>query len=254
MSHSLNDAVPWGRGLGEYERMFALTASDLSAPILGCADGPASFNAEASARGARVVTCDPLYRYSASGIAARIDATHPAMVAHLERRYEDYVWREFDSPARVVEARLTAMDRFLRDYANSGRGANRYVAGAVPHLPLQDRAFPLALCSHFLFLNAPALSLAFHIAALVDLCRVAREVRVFPLLDMSGTPSALLDPVQEYLRAAGHFTECVRVAYEFQRGGNTMFSHPLAVITRGDLPFRSTEAMTGAHPLTQGVS
>jgi hypothetical protein len=222
MRNSLDDAVPWGRGLGEYERMFGLTAADLSRPILGCADGPASFNAEATARGARVVSCDPLYQHAAAAIAGRIEATQATMLEHLETHRDAYVWRELDSPAAVVRARLTAMDRFLRDYRGSSRDAGRYVAAALPHLPFQDRAFPLAVCSHFLFLYAPGLSLDFHLAALIDLCRVADEVRVFPLLDMSGTPSVLLDPVQESLRAAGRSVEYVRVAYEFQRGGHTM--------------------------------
>ena len=36
----------------------------------GCADGPASFNAELSGRGGRVVSCDPLYRFDAAQIRA----------------------------------------------------------------------------------------------------------------------------------------------------------------------------------------
>ena len=43
--------------------MFGLTATDLSGEILDRAGGPASFNAEASARGHRVVSCDPLYEF-----------------------------------------------------------------------------------------------------------------------------------------------------------------------------------------------
>ena len=43
----------------EYRRMFRLTEGDLRQRILGCADGPASFNVEASALGVRVVSADP---------------------------------------------------------------------------------------------------------------------------------------------------------------------------------------------------
>lgn len=42
----LNEVVPWGRNLEEYKLMFNLSEADLNAKILGCADGPASFNAE----------------------------------------------------------------------------------------------------------------------------------------------------------------------------------------------------------------
>jgi hypothetical protein len=49
---TLSDVVPWGRSFDEYQRMFVLSEDDLATTILGCADGPASFNAEATRRGA----------------------------------------------------------------------------------------------------------------------------------------------------------------------------------------------------------
>jgi hypothetical protein len=45
--------------------MFALTPDDLSGKIIDCASGPASFNAELSADGHEVISCDPLYELSA---------------------------------------------------------------------------------------------------------------------------------------------------------------------------------------------
>ena len=54
MSVKLDEVIPWGRSFEEYRRMFALTAGDLAGPVLGCGDGPASFNAEATALGHRV--------------------------------------------------------------------------------------------------------------------------------------------------------------------------------------------------------
>jgi hypothetical protein len=47
----LDEIVPWGRSLAEYQLMFSLTEADLSRDILGCGDGPASFNAEMTDRG-----------------------------------------------------------------------------------------------------------------------------------------------------------------------------------------------------------
>jgi hypothetical protein len=40
------DIKPWGRSFDEYVRMFSLTHADIKRQILGCGDGPASFNAE----------------------------------------------------------------------------------------------------------------------------------------------------------------------------------------------------------------
>ena len=75
MEVTINSAYPWGRSFDEYRRMFLLTDGDLRQTILGCADGPASFNVEASAQGARVVSVDPLYKWTASEIRDRIAAT-----------------------------------------------------------------------------------------------------------------------------------------------------------------------------------
>ena len=48
---SLEKVVPWGRSFAEYIRMFSLTEEDLEKRILGCGDGPASFNAELTKKG-----------------------------------------------------------------------------------------------------------------------------------------------------------------------------------------------------------
>jgi hypothetical protein len=98
---TLDQVVPWGRSFEEYRRMFALSDAELHLRILGCADGPASFNAESTRRGTAVISIDPLY----------------------------------------------------------------------------------------LFLYTEHLSEAFHRSAILESCRVAREVRIFPLLALDGCTS-----------------------------------------------------------------
>jgi hypothetical protein len=61
----------------------------------------------------------------------------------------------------------------------------------------------------------------FHIASVRELCRVAREVRLFPLLALGGSPSPHVAPVTAAL-PAGCTAEILPVTYEFQRGGNEM--------------------------------
>jgi hypothetical protein len=46
MAFRYENVVPWGRSYEEYLRMFGLGPDDLKGRILGCADGPASFNSE----------------------------------------------------------------------------------------------------------------------------------------------------------------------------------------------------------------
>jgi hypothetical protein len=201
--------------------MFGLTATDLSGEILDCAGGPASFNAEASSRGHRVVSCDPLYRFSADEISSRINATFDQIVSNAEASRDRFSWHEIESPRRLDEVRMTAMQRFLDDFS-TGWGAGRYRAAALPSLPFEDRAFDLALCSHFLFTYSDQLSMDFHVAAIEEMCRVAREARVFPVLESYGGTSLLLEPIISTLRQRGYAVQTRLVPYEFQRGGNRM--------------------------------
>src|SRR5918994_820885 len=185
---TLDKVVPWGRSFDEYRRMFALTNDYLRGHILGCGDGPASFNAEATRRGARVISCDPLYQFSMQQIRERIAATAEDIIEQTRRNRDDFVWDEITSVEHLHKVRLAAMEDFLVDY-DSGRNAGRYVAAAVPSLPFRDRAFDLGICSHFLFLYSEQLGQQFHEDAILELCRVADEVRIFPLLALGGAKS-----------------------------------------------------------------
>ncbi len=86
------------------------------------------------------------------------------------------------------------MDRFLVDFP-SGLAADRYRTDALPHLAFGDNRFDFALCSHFHFLYSDQLPADFHVAAIREMCRVAREARVFPLLGAYEAPSAHVEPV-----------------------------------------------------------
>ena len=220
MTFTLDSVVPWGRNFTEYAAMFALDDHDFAGHILGCADGPASFNAEASERGARVVSCDPIYRFTASEIASRVDAVYPIMMAQTRENAEGFLWRDFTSVEGLGHARRAAMNRFLADYREMSD--DRYVAASLPELPFSDHAFDLAVSSHFLFLYSAHLSLDFHRNAIAELRRVAREVRIFPLLTLARDMSPYVAPLVAELRAHGVTAELRRVSYEFQRGGHTM--------------------------------
>jgi hypothetical protein len=133
---------------------------------------------------------------------------------------DEFVWREFTSPEHPGEDRMAAMRRFLADFPK-GTAEGRYLDRSLPHLGFCDDEFDLALCSHFLFTYSDQLSVDFHVAAIEEMCRVAAEARVFPLLKSYGGPSPYLKPV-DLLRGPGYHTEVRKVAYEFQRGGDEM--------------------------------
>jgi hypothetical protein len=221
MAFQLTDVVPWGRTFDEYAAMFALNDMDRSRSILGCGDGPASFNAEALQRNIKVVSADPLYQFSVPQIRKRIADTAPVVAAQIKENVRDFVWNHFKSVNELVAARMTAMRVFLADF-NDGLEQGRYVPAELPNLPFFDGTFDLALCSHFLFLYSEHHDAQFHIAALRELCRVAQEVRIFPLLELSGATSRHLPEVINALKAGGCTVKIEPVNYEFQKGGNQM--------------------------------
>jgi len=221
MAYKYEKAVPWGRSFAEYQRMFHLTSEDLEHSILGCADGPASFNAAMARQKRRVVSCDPLYEFAADQIKQRIDATYEDVMEQTRHNKDKFIWNLVTSLDELGRLRLEAMHDFLADY-EAGRKEGRYIQAALPDLPFAASTFDLALCSHFLFFYSDSLSHEFHRRAIDELCRVAHEVRIFPILTYNAEPSALVAPIVDHLNKAGRIVSIEKVPYEFQRGGNMM--------------------------------
>lgn len=201
--------------------MFALTAADLSGGVLDCGGGPSSFTAEVSAAGYRAVSVDPIYTYSGAEIRSRFDTTAGPMLVQVRATPADWVWSFHRDPDDLLANRRSALEKFLADY-ETGLREGRYLRGELPVLPLNSGSFGLAVCSHLLFLYSDLFPADFHVRALRELCRVAREVRVFPLSTLKRERSPHLSPVRSELEKDGWQTEVVRVNYEFQRGGNQM--------------------------------
>ena len=201
--------------------MFDLSPADLRGRILGCGDGPASFNAEATTRGAHVTSCDPIYSFDGDRIRRRFDECAGPLIGQVRATPEHYVWTYHRDPDDLLQNRRFAMNRFLADYA-SGAARGRYVAAALPALPFPDRAFDLAVVSHLLFLYSALLDLAFHERSVRELCRVAREVRIFPLVSLDCAPSPHVEPIVAALTRSGFEVEMRAVDYEFVRGANRM--------------------------------
>ena len=218
----LEQVVPWGRSLWEYAHMFDLDDATLaSATILGVGDGPASFNAEMHARGRRVVSVDPIYVFSGEQIRRRVDETHDKLVTAASENRHLFTWDHLKSPEHMGRARVAAMEVFLADFA-AGLHYGRYIPAGLPSLPFPDRVFDLALCSHLLFLYSEQLSAEFHAQSVIEMARVAREVRIFPLLMLGNALSPHLGAVRRALEDAGLGHEVRRVPYEFQKRGNEM--------------------------------
>jgi len=132
-----------------------------------------------------------------------------------------FVWNRIKTPEELGKVRLAAMKKFLADFEN-GKRDGRYVTAELPDIPFESNAYDLAVCSHFLFLYSDILSFEFHQRAIEEMCRVAREARIFPLLNYNAKPSPFVEPLLKVLADAGYNTSIETVPYEFQRGGNQM--------------------------------
>ncbi|MEB3280907.1 MAG: SAM-dependent methyltransferase [Lyngbya sp.] len=221
MGFQLSNVIPWGRSFEDYLEMFALTPEELELSILDCAGGPASFNVEMKRLGYRVISCDPVYQFSTTEINQRIQETYSTVIEQLHQNQENYVWENITSPEHLGELRRLAMQRFLEDFP-LGKAEERYVTAELPKLPFNSQQFDLALCSHLLFSYSQHFSEDFHIESVLELCRVAGEVRIFPLLDLNANLSPFLTPVISNLQQQGWTVEIEPVSYEFQKGGNQM--------------------------------
>jgi hypothetical protein len=87
----LKEIVPWGRTLAEYKLMFDLSDSDLTKQILGCGDGPASFNAEMKELGHSMVSIDPGYQFSVQQIEQRVRETYETIISQVRQNYSRYI-------------------------------------------------------------------------------------------------------------------------------------------------------------------
>lgn len=221
MAITLDRVVPWGRSFDEYVAMFALSKDDLDKRILDCGSGPSSFNASLTELGGCITSADPIYRFSSNELRGRINEAYEMILGYVRENMNDYVWEQIPSVEELGRVRMNAMNDFLSDY-DDGIRSGRYVDASLPALPFKDGDFDIALCSHLLFLYSEQLSEDFHLQSIEELCRVASEVRIFPLMEFGKRKSRHLEAALNRLRENGFKASIERVPYEFQKGGNEM--------------------------------
>lgn len=221
MVMELIDVVPWGRSFAEYQAMFCLNDIDLQKKILACSDGPACFNAELTKAGGHIVSVDPVYQFSRQQIRSRIEQAYPEVMSQVVKNLDNFIWDTIGKAEELGRVRMEAMEGFLNDYVQ-GKVSGRYIDASLPELPFKQAEFDLALCSHYLFLYSEHVDLAQHILSVKELCRVANEVRVYPLLGLDGRQSKHLGSVINSLNASGFDVSLQAVEYEFQKGATEM--------------------------------
>lgn len=219
--NKLKSIVPWGRNLEEYKTMFSLSQQDLQKKILGCGDGPSSFNAELTALGGEGTSIDPIYEFTKEQLTKRIDEVAVEVMGMVRQYRKNFVWKNIKNPDELEQIRMSAMRVFLEDY-EQGLEQKRYCFEMLPSLSFEDNRFDLALSSHFLFLYSEHLDFEFHLSAILEMLRVADEVRIFPLMTLNNVYSPHLEKVRNALSEKGYKSEIVSTEYEFQQGADEM--------------------------------
>lgn len=217
----MSKLVLWGHSLKEYREMFDLRDDDLAGSILECGCGPTAFNDEMLQHNHPILSCDPLFSLDHDQLQHKVEASTLDVLSTIQANPEQYLAEGGVSFADLQTSREQGLSQFFQDYAQ-GRAEGRYLAVDFPCLPFDDFRFKLALSSHQLFVNSLQQDLSYHLQSILEMARVAHEVRLFPLTDSQGNPSELLGPVMLSLQQNNLGVEVRQVPFRCQTNANAM--------------------------------
>lgn len=213
--------VLWGHTLADYQEMFDLSDADLQKKIIDCGGGPASVNAELTAKGGHIVSSDELYALKKADLENHVADSFQAMLAKVRVQQDHFVWDGIESLDALSRLRQHGINHFFKDF-EQGKADKRYCAASITALPFDDGYFDIALCSHYLFGHRAERTAEYYCQAIMEMARVAKEVRIFPLLDGCGELSPLVNPTMLALQQQHMGVEVRQVPYQFQKQGNAM--------------------------------
>ncbi|MCB1827705.1 MAG: hypothetical protein KDH94_04690 [Coxiellaceae bacterium] len=208
----------WVYSMADYCQMFDLSESDLEFAILDYPAGISSFNAEMFQQGYKVHSGDPNYNMSLVELTSFSKTILDKNVEHLKAHEE--ILRDSTALDRIVSDWEESRTTFLKDY-EQGKFESRYQMMMLPRLPFDDQQFDIALCSDHLFHNHTAHKCQQE-GVITELCRVAKEVRVFPLMNEQGDIAESLGQVMLECQQKGYAIEIKQVAFHQLKGGNAM--------------------------------
>lgn len=216
----LDRVVLLGRTFEEYCGFFGFTAGELRGKrVLDVAAGVSSFAAQAAALGIAATAVDPIYEWEPARIAERCQPDLEDVYRAIGSK-PAYRWgaNSYLSPEHMKEFRERSYKTFLLDFER--HKGQRYVAGALPKLPFADGEFDLVFASYFLFVYEEHFDYAFHRASILELMRVAREARIYPLVTFEARRSACLEKALANPALSGFRFEEVRTDFEFLLNSN----------------------------------
>lgn len=211
----------WGHSLRDYQDMFDLNDADLDKKLVDCGAGPASFNADMHALGKEVMSCDDLYSLPPEQLEHSVNEQFNSMLREVKLHQDKFNWDTITGPQQLSEIRQAAIKRFFADFT-LGKQAGRYRDYAITDLKFADFAFDIALSLHHLFSLHAELGVDYHVNAIKEMARIAKQVRIFPLLDGNGEITPLLGPVMLILQQENYGIEVREVPFQLHKKGNAM--------------------------------
>ncbi|MFD4835849.1 hypothetical protein ACFWPV_39330 [Streptomyces uncialis] len=201
---AIGDIVITARPFADYTAQFALTTDDLLAgPVLDCAGGASDFAATVRSLGGTAVSADPVYSQSPSHLTHRVERDLNRVRQWTATQPDRF---PLDESGQWTHAQRwnTAAGHFLEDFRRDrNENTGHYRAASLPSLPFPDDSFTLAVSGFLLFTYPGHFDLAFHLAAIRELARIATDVRLHPLNDSAQNPCPTLPRLVEHLAEEG---------------------------------------------------
>ncbi|MDP3704375.1 MAG: hypothetical protein Q8R24_00515 [Legionellaceae bacterium] len=213
--------VLWGHHIDEYREMFQLSESDLTKHFLEYSSGASAVNFELQHVASECISCDPWFYLDSNTLKTEINTNFEARLHQFKAENQVFDVSRYGSLEKLIAYRREGIATFLADY-DQGRIDKRYLPVTDTVLPFSDFAFDFALSTHYLFADLDHQTVDYHIEVIQELARVAKDVRIFPLVDVNGVPSPILGPVLLKLHQANYGVEVRDVAYHLQPKGNAM--------------------------------
>lgn len=218
----MRKAVLWGHHVAEYQDMFDLNAHDLTLPLLEYGCGPSAINAALHQKNSWVISVDPLFSLSKPQLFEKVMLMFDARVQEIKNNQGVVLnVSAFGGLDAFIAMRRQGLDDFFKDY-EQGLIQERYRSTSIDLLPFADFTFHLALSSHYFFAGETRPSVEEDLVKIKALARLAKEVRIFPLLTQPGVLSPALGPVLLGLQHDNYGVEVREVSCALYPAGNAM--------------------------------
>ena len=182
MPLTLENIAITGRTFEEYSSFFDLKLEDLKRKkVLDCPSGASSFVQTLKQNGIFAKGIDIIYEFSK-------DEIEKQGIKTLEKIYQNTSWMDaykmgfYKTKENHKKYREDALKGFLEDY-----NLDDYIYCELPNLPFENKEFDLLLSSHLFFVYDDRLDYDFHKNSILEMLRVSKEVRLFPLVDIQNS-------------------------------------------------------------------